>query len=375
MSKSKNDPNSRHLDDQKVLADLHKKSPTGPCFWKHEYGTSSNKCIKIPPGQYDTHACHYRANGIRQAEKSPGVYNTRRVPGSRTEAARKDNQQVAKKLGYITQDGRTRELKASTKTADYNKSAQDIAKKKNASEKGKGTRFLAAYRSRYGNALGRLAQDPYAWDVKYQMMLVPKDFKVTYGATKDNKARDYTKLLKRVGTELDAKTTLGPINFHIEQADAPGNKGFGKWYPYEHDHHHMIPASAFQECVLNGESEDPALMNYMSRARVVMQGTWNIHHEDNMILLPNEVYPARILDLAAHIPWQMGADHPSYSRDLKRQLQPIKKILDKALKVPKKERHKAEKEAAARFSAQMKQVCDDQRKALLKKGFHILEPH
>ncbi len=372
---SKNDPNSRHLDDQKVLADLHKKSPKGPCFWKHEYGRSSNKCIKIPPGEYDTHACHYRANGIRKAEKEPGIYNTRRIPGSKTEAARKDNQQVAKKLGYLTPDGRTKELKASTKTAEYTKSAQEIAKKKNESEKGKGTRFLIAYRARYGSALGRLAQDPHAWDVKYQMMLEAKDFKVVFGATKDNKARDYTKLLKRVGTELDAKTFLGPINFHIEQADAPGNKGFGKWYPYEHDHHHMIPASAFQEYVLNGESDDPPRINYMSRARVVMQGTWNIHDEVNMILLPNEVYPARILDLAAHIPWQMGADHPTYSRDLEKKLRPARAILDAALKKPKKERHKAEEQAAKDFSKRMEKVCNDQRLELHKKGFHILEPH
>lgn len=374
--KSANDPNSRHLSDARVLNDLHQKSPKGPCFWKHEYGRSSSKCIKIPPGEYDTHACHYRANGIRQAEGAPEVYNTRHVPGDKAKT-RKNNQEVAKKLGFLTQDGRTRELKASTKTAEYNRSAQDVAKKKNASEKDKGTRFLTAYRSRYGKALGRLAQDPHAWDVSYQMLLDPKDFKLTFGATKDNKARDYTRLVKRLSTELDSKTALvlGPINFHIEQADAPGNKGFGKWYPYEHDHHHMIPASAFQEHVLNGDSTDPTVFNYMSRARVVMQGSWNIHHEVNMILLPNEVYPARILDLAAHIPWQMGADHPTYSRDLKRQLQPIKKIIDKALKVPKKERHKAEKEGAARFSAQMKQVCDDQRKALLEKGFHVLEPH
>lgn len=372
--KSANDPNSRHLSEARVLNDLHKKNPKGPCFWKHEYGRSSTKCIKIPPGEYDTHACHYRANGIRQAEGAPEVYNTRHVPGDRSKT-RRDNQEVAKKLGFLTPVGRTKDLKANTNTAEYNNQAQEVAKKKNASEKGKGTRFLIAYRARYGSALGRLAQDPHAWDVNYQMMLDPRGFKVVFGATKDNKARDYTRLLRRVGTELDAKTVLGPINFHIEQTDIAGNKGFGKWYPYEHDHHHLIPASAFQEHVLNGESTDPSRFNYMSRARVVMQGTWNIHDEINMILLPNEVYPARILDLSAHIPWQMGADHPTYSKDLKKKLEPVRDILDEALNQPKKQRHKAEKEAAAEFTAQMNTVCKEQRQALLRAGFTILKPH
>ena len=369
--KSANDPNSRHLSETSVLNDLHKKSPKGPCFWKHEYGRSSTRCIKIPPGEYDIHACHYRANGIRQAEGAPEVYNTRHVPRARAKT-RKNNQEVAKKLGYLTPDGRTKALKANKKTKEYAEEALHYAKKKNASEKGKGTRFLTAYRARYGSALGRLAQDLHAWDVNHQMMLDPKDFKVVFGAAKNNKARDYTQLLKRVGTELDSKTVLGPINFHIEKTDIASNEGFGKWYPYEHDHHHLVPVSAFEEYVLNGPSADPAVFNHMSRARVVMQGSWNIHNEVNMILLPNEVYPARILDLTAHLPWQMGADHPPYTLGMKSKLNPVRILLDQALKAPKEQRHEAEAEAAVEFSAKMNNICQKQRKVILDKGFDVL---
>ena len=112
----------------------------------------------------------------------------------------------------------------------------------------------------------------------------------------------------------------------------------------------------------------------MSRARVVMQGSWNIHDQVNMIMLPNEVYPARILDLAAHIPWQMGADHKPYSKSLKKKLEPIRKILDDVLKNPTAQPHDAEERAADKFTKKMMETCNEQREEFLDKGFFILEP-
>ncbi|WP_426756050.1 AHH domain-containing protein [Myxococcus sp. Y35] len=371
-AKQVNDPDNRHVDERKVLTELHKKSGGKPCFWKHEYGTSSDECIAIPKGEYDTHACHYRANGIKRAESEPEVYNTRRIPG--TGEARSDNREVAMKLGFIVMDPARRKYTFSRETPEYTTLAEDIAARKNKSEAGKGTRFLDAYRGRYGKSLGWLAKDRHAWDVKHRMTLDPQDFKQVYGATKNNALTDYDSDFLELATPIVDKAQLAPINFHIPQSDNPAMQGLGKWFPYEHDHHHMIPASAFQEYVLNGPSADPSVMHYMSRARVVMQGTWNIHNPDNMILLPNEVYPGRILDLAAHIPWQMGADHKPYSKELKKRLKPVREIIDAGLEQAPETPHDAEERAAARFSREMKQICDEQREEFLEKGFFVLEP-
>jgi|GEM_PF-5716324 hypothetical protein len=46
-AKKGNNPDDRHIDDRKVLAGLHKKSPGKPCFWKHNYGQSNDECIAI----------------------------------------------------------------------------------------------------------------------------------------------------------------------------------------------------------------------------------------------------------------------------------------------------------------------------------------
>ncbi|QRK06482.1 AHH domain-containing protein [Archangium violaceum] len=374
-SKAVNAPDSRHIDDRKVLTDLHNKAPGKPCFWKHGYGESNDECIAIPSARYDTHPCHYRANGIKRAESEPHVYNTRPHPvlGGR---ARKDNREVAMLLGYIVLDITRRKETHSRTTPEFTHLAEDIAAHKERSGAGKGMRFLDAYRGRYGKSLGWLAQDPHAWDVKHRMILHPKDFRRVFGATKDNEVKNYESDFTGVSSEIreDVWQRVAPVNFHIKETNVPGGQGLGKWYPYEHDHHHMIPASAFQEYVLNGPSSNPSEINYMSRARVVMQGSWNIHNQVNMILLPNEVYPARILDLAAHIPWQMGADHKPYSKSLEKKLEPIRKILDDALRNPSEQPHDAEENAATDFSREMTDLCNEQREEFLEKGFFVLEP-
>jgi hypothetical protein len=370
--KGTNDPDKRHIDDRRVFTDLHEKSPGKPCFWKHGYGESSGECICIPKARYDTHPCHYRANGIRRAESEPHVYNTRRIPGVKPEKPRADNREVARMLGFLVMDAATRKLTPSRKTAEYTTLAEDVAAHKNKDEPGKGTRFLDAYRARYGRSLGWLAKDPHAWDVKHRVILDSRDFRQIYGATKDNKAKDYEGRFREVATPIVPRANIAPINFHIKETNIPTSEGLGKWYPYEHEHHHMIPASAFQEYVLNGPSDNPSDIDYMSRARVVMQGSWNIHGEVNMFMLPNEIYPARILDLAAHIPWQMGADHPTYSKSLEKNLKPIRKILDDALKNPGDQPHDAEEEAASDFTEKMMELCNDQRKYFLKTGFFVL---
>ncbi|HSP79811.1 MAG TPA: hypothetical protein VLQ93_14865 [Myxococcaceae bacterium] len=366
-----NDPDSRHIDDSRILTDLHDKSPGKPCFWKHDDGTSSAECIRIPTSEYDTHPCHYRANGIKRAESEPHVYNTRRIPGMKPEKPRANNREVAQMLGFLVKDNTSSTLTPNRTTGEYTTLAEDVAAHKNRSEPGKGTRFLEAYRARYGKSLGWLAKDPQAWDVKYRIPLDSKEFKQVYGASKTNVATDYEGTVRKIVAPL---TNIAPVNFHIQETNIPANKGLGKWYPYEHDHHHMIPASAFQEYVLNAPSDNPSDVNYMSRARVVMQGSWNIHDQVNMIMLPNEIYPARILDLAAHIPWQMGADHPTYSKSLEKSLEPIRKILDDVLKNPTDDPHEAEKQASADFTKEMTELCNEQRDDFLDKGFFVLEP-
>jgi len=371
-AKKGNNPDDRHIDDRKVLAELHKRSPGKPCFWKHDYGQSNDECIAIPAGQYDTHPCHYRANGIKQAESEPHVYNTRRIPGGGP--ARSDNREVAVMLGFIVMDTVQRKHTFSRTTPEYTSLAEDIAARKNKSEAGKGTRFLEAYRGRYGKSLGWLARDRKAWDVSHRMTLDPQDFKQVFGATKDNLLKDYESGFRELATPIVDKAQHSPVNFHIPQSDIPSRQGLGKWFPYEHDHHHMIPASAFQEYVLNAPSPSTSEINYMTRARIVMQGSWNIHNPGNMILLPNEVYPARILDLAAHIPWQMGADHKPYSKKLQGALAPVQGLLDRALQAAPEKMHEAEEMAAKKFSQEMKKICDKLRKDFYDEGFFVLEP-
>lgn len=372
---SQNSPESRdHADQRKLVADHEKnKGPDRPCFWKHEqYGTSTSECVRIPAAEYDTHACHYRKNGINQAESRPDIYNTRH--------GRKNNQEVAVKLGYlkVTADsnGTPTSGRVLRDTEEYRSTAVAIAAYKSSTTSSnpetvaesikKGKSFLEAYRARYVKSLYWLLRDPQGWDVGYRAALDPRHLRKVYGATRDNEASDksdvYKKLARKLGT--------APKNFAIKESKV--SPGLGKWYPYEHDHHHILPAGTFQEKVLNGPSPAPGI-DYMSRAAVVMKGNWNVHHEKNMILLPNETYPARILDLPAHIPWQMGADHPSYSETFDERLEAVRDRIDTALKKQAK-RHDAADAAAVKIKDMLERLSTKARENILRGGFFVLEP-
>jgi len=349
---SENNPNNRSHADQRALVNRHERNPgpNRPCFWKHNYGQSSDTCIRISQSETDTHACHYQKNSVDKAEAHPEVYNTRNG---------KRNRQKAEDLGYI------RGGQVNNETEEYTSGAAREGAKKFKQGKSKMLNFLNAYRGRYGKSLHWLVLDPQGWDVGYRAGVGSEKFKNVYGGHKTNRKRSFANYFN----ELVARFGRKPKNFAIRKSVA--EPGLGQWYPYEHDHHHLLPVSAFQQYVLNKQTNNG--IDYMKRAAVVMKSTWNIHHQENMMMLPREVFVARILDLPAHIPWQSGADHKGYSLTFEKRLDQVRARIDRALAIEnKRERHEAVTKAANDIKSMLETMSRKARQNLLDDGFFVI---
>jgi hypothetical protein len=123
----------------------------------------------------------------------------------------------------------------------------------------------------------------------------------------------------------------------------------GQKYPYLHEHHHIIPQDALDKFVLS-----PGGRAHMRDARieVLLKAKWNLNHEDNMVLLPSEVVPARVVGLPAHCPWD-EADHPRYTESLELWLIDARRVIDSKIKV---EDHEVIAQAAEKLTKVSRQL-------------------
>ncbi|NMO23654.1 hypothetical protein HPC49_54450, partial [Pyxidicoccus fallax] len=103
-----------------------------------------------------------------------------------------------------------------------------------------------------------------------------------------------------------------------------GRQGYGAWYPYHHEHHHLVPQGAVHEYLIGRDEKAER------RLKLVLAAKWNINRGDNLVLLPKEVFVAEIVGLPAHCPWGLR-EHPEYSASMRYVLSKAKKALDAAM--------------------------------------------
>jgi len=229
------------------------------CIWKHATG-------------YGTSDCHYAVNGYNASDgRKADMYN------------KHDHRQRAKEMGYAV------DAPAGAKRGDLKVGpAVGAALRRKAASKSPS--FKECYERKFGGALKWLSLDPAGWQYGFlHSKMIPKG----WAAQK---------------------------TFWIKQERS---QGYGAWYPYHHNYHHMIPVGAFHEYVI-GEDEKA-----LARVKAMVMSEWNINKGLNIVLLPQEIFVARIVGLPAHCPWGVR-HHASYSRSLKAKLKKAKLQIDKA---------------------------------------------
>ncbi|RKH28741.1 AHH domain-containing protein [Corallococcus sicarius] len=348
--------NSKHVDEKK-LKELHESQGRKSCFWKHPYGKSKESELLISASEYDSHVCHYGMNSFLAARGREDIHNTRHG---------KTNRERAFDKGYLEKDANN----AVTVNSGTDYFLTDIGLK--AGKKREPT-FQARFEAKYNKSLFWLALNEKGWDVKFR--IAPEDAaKNTTDIYRRHQQKDaqgnkqqvyvlsdLSRLARGGSAKLGGK---GPENFAILMSQA--HRGLGGWYPYDHEHHHLISADAFEKFIMSAPSS--AGWTYMQRAAVVMQAGWNLHNADNMLLLPSETFAADVLDLPAHCPWE-SPDHPEYTRDLNGLLAPVQKKVDEALLKTKDDpEHKITEAMAQEIRSLLMRASRKAKNMILEKG-------
>lgn len=252
------------------------------CVWKH--------AAEISQTEWDSHPCHYPSRGVESLQDAP---NKNRLHW--------DHRARGKRLGYL----RERNGKWSVAMGPVKDVARDKAPDRKASRAARGKPFsLKGFLEEFGEVrsaspLEWLALEQDGWHVDHPHPNPGNDPK-----------------FKAVKTfQLKRGRTWHP----------------GQSYPYLHEHHHIIPADALETFVLapGGDSTKRD-----ARIKVLLIGKWNLNHKNNMVVLPCEVVPARVVGLPAHCPWD-EADHPKYTDSLETWLKDARKVIDSKLKEKK----------------------------------------
>ena len=120
-------------------------------------------------------------------------------------------------------------------------------------------------------------------------------------------------------------------NFQPRQNAVQG--GYGAFYPYEHNSHHLIPVGAIEKWVIGkGASGSPSRSDLI--VKLILISRWNIHNEKNMVLLPQQEFEALIVGLPAHCPWDVPS-HDVYQSSLELRLYDLRQKLDRAIRQKK----------------------------------------
>lgn len=279
---------SKKKDDHTVWTeqrDFHRKKEKDiGCIWRH--ASPPNSDFKGP--------CDYRWNGFQASRKRTDMYNN-------------PHYDRAFILGYVDT-----ELQATGK-------ARGMIRKAGRQIKGKGEVWVDRYHEFFFEApLYWLQAD---WEKGWHIC-----HKIATSIQRAGPIRP--KHRDRIGEE----------NFKPRD-----NGGIAAYFPYYHQHHHMIPQGAFRDFVIYGEGDvEPA-----ERIKIVLKSRWNINEPDNIVMLPKEEFIADIVMLPSHQPYGFyGPDrfHQTYSKSLKMKLDDVRNKIDEAVKGNKDGRHKEVKD-------------------------------
>ncbi|KFA87118.1 hypothetical protein, partial [Archangium violaceum] len=236
--------NSHAAWDAKTLN--HRDKPTGyGCLWRHDIPHTS--------ASWATHPCNYRVNGYKVSLSS------------RSELYNKDHQQIAKNLGLVTKD-----------FSDVSsKGKKWIWKKFPSTDNSSRKSPLENYFRQARKSLDWLRRGKEGWHI---------------GISHLNPTPNHP---QRKGNRPQ---------FQPRQNEVLG--GYGAFYPYEHNFHHLIPIGAIEEWVI-GKGTTGGSTRSERIIKMILFSRWNIHNEKNIILLPNQQFEARIVGLPAHCPWDI----------------------------------------------------------------------
>jgi hypothetical protein len=240
--------------------DYHKGGKCG-CIWRHASGFG-----KTP--------CHYAINGFRISGSRRGLYN-------------KDHRANAIAAGHaVMRDGEFMPAGARVK-----KEVAGEAAKRRAGKAAKS--FIRKFEGRFFGAMHYLQLHKDGWHYGYTLAAdqVPKSRK-----------------------EHGRQKTFAIF-------EKKGSGGYGAWYPYFHNYHHLVPQGALHEMVIANDTESE------KRVEIICASKWNINKRKNIILLPEEESISLMVELPAHTPWSERS-HTAYSDSMKQVLKGVKTSLD-----------------------------------------------
>jgi hypothetical protein len=239
----------------------HGKGEEYGCIWRHASGWGNTPC-------------HYAMNGYR-------------VTASRTELYNQDHRAKARQLGYATDDGAG---KIRAEGGDVRAEAEGVA-----AARGKGKKFVNQFLGKFYGPMYWLQLHQEGWH--YGHALSPE--KVPKGCATH-------------GVQKTFAVKHGPV------------EGYGAWYPYHHQYHHLVAAGAVKEFVVGDDDKAEV------RTGIICASKWNINKEENIVLLPREEPVSRIVGLPAHCPWG-DRSHPEFSKSLEALLKQVKESIDDAI--------------------------------------------
>lgn len=247
----------------------HTDRPSGfGCLWRHTVADN---------GGWSAHPCNHMSNGykVSLSERS-ALYN-------------KDHQAIARRMKLVRED-----------FGLSSKAMKRIWKRFPVRDNSKRKRTLADFFDSARQSLCWLRRGPEGWHL---------------GA----------KHLEPVPNQTLKKGNRP----QFQPRQNPTQGGYGAFYPYEHNYHHLIPIGAVEEWVIGkGESGSPARSDQV--VKLILISRWNIHHGKNMVLLPQQEFEALIVGLPAHCPWGVPA-HSAYQEALSNRLRRLRRKLDEAI--------------------------------------------
>ncbi|RKH28903.1 hypothetical protein D7Y13_22665 [Corallococcus praedator] len=325
---------AKHYQTQKELKREHEKKPNeSGCIWKHY----------IPKGDWQAHPCHYQNNsfkiskGARAAKYTPDAARVEKVRGNQGELKKqyeeslKDHREASeKRLRDLSQERSAAKASGETLPGRVHFRWFVTLRQVEALRKLDPSELLSRYFDAFSDAFKRLAMNDKAWEVGHT--LEPRFVNARYlGLAGSLKAQ--------------VLGVVAPVGF------APNHDlaRLGSWYPYDHEHHHIIPDTSLR----NGMLRLPdAQTSFQQRLSVLMESKWNVHNDKNVILLPDDVTIADILGLPAHCPWG-STGHEAYSEQVESSIEKIAAQIDEELAVGEEDAHEAEKKAGLRLKEQL----------------------
>lgn len=242
----------------------HEKKKGCGCIWRHASGWDSSPTD-----------CHYAMNSYNALDGRQSSYNN-------------DNKQRAIDLGYLDPD---------------DKDPTDQAKKDAA--KGLNTKKNSKIVNKY---LGKHLTGPLHW-----LRINKNGWNVGY-------------TINSVHLQSKNMVAKGPRPNFLPCKKNETISGYGWWYPYYHEHHHIFSQGAYKEYVIYGTGKD-----ITKRIQITLASGWNINNETNMIMLPSEIIVARIIQLPAHRFWGTPG-HKDYSQSIKKDLENVLDKMNEAIK-------------------------------------------